>query len=116
MFTSPNIYDILPVTDLEYKIIIKRISPRFQAEVGRLMRKAWEWDFLAKSLCQVCGEEKVDGHHWDYVRMLDVIWLCRKHHQDVHSGKLDEQALIDNRFNPVHKFVLRSELWKREFK
>jgi len=30
--------------------------------------------------CQICGVLKVDGHHPDYKKPLEVIWLCRKHH------------------------------------
>lgn len=34
--------------------------------------------------CEVCGADKVDGHHPDYSRPLDVVWLCRKHHLAEH--------------------------------
>lgn len=34
--------------------------------------------------CFMCGE-KAEGHHPDYSRPLDVVWLCRAHHQEVHS-------------------------------
>lgn len=30
--------------------------------------------------CQLCGKEKTDGHHPDYSKPLEVIWLCRSHH------------------------------------
>lgn len=34
--------------------------------------------------CEVCGDKKVDGHHWSYApeNRLNVQWLCRKHHLD----------------------------------
>lgn len=32
-----------------------------------------------------CGEMKVDAHHPDYSRPLDVVWLCRKHHSACHK-------------------------------
>lgn len=35
--------------------------------------------------CLVCGEPKSDGHHFDYGRPLDVIWLCRHHHSAFHK-------------------------------
>ncbi len=34
--------------------------------------------------CQVCGE-KAEGHHPDYSKPRDVVWLCRKHHLEVHA-------------------------------
>ncbi len=33
--------------------------------------------------CSRCGElKKVDGHHKDYSRPLEVVWLCRQCHAD----------------------------------
>ena len=38
--------------------------------------------------CEVCGStEKVQMHHEDYSNPLEVIWLCIKHHKEVHYGK-----------------------------
>lgn len=39
---------------------------------------------MFKQPCEVCGELKVDAHHDDYERPLDVRWLCRKHHMEHH--------------------------------
>src|SRR4051794_9569459 len=33
---------------------------------------------LQKGTCW-CGETKVEAHHVDYTKRLDVEWLCRKH-------------------------------------
>lgn len=35
--------------------------------------------------CLVCGE-KAHGHHPDYDRPLDVVWLCPQHHKDAHAA------------------------------
>lgn len=35
--------------------------------------------------CVVCGAAKADGHHFDYSRPLDVVWLCRPHHSAFHK-------------------------------
>ena len=40
---------------------------------------------LIKQPCEVCGELKVDGHHDDYEKPLEVRWLCRKHHAEHHK-------------------------------
>ena len=40
---------------------------------------------LIKQPCEVCGEIKVDGHHDNYEKPLEVRWLCRKHHAEHHK-------------------------------
>jgi len=42
---------------------------------------------LQKKPCAVCGTNRVDGHHEDYARPLEVIWLCRRHHRDLHNRR-----------------------------
>jgi hypothetical protein len=45
---------------------------------------------LTKAACEVCGELKVDAHHDDYTKPLEVRWLCEKHHMQLHRKDLDE--------------------------
>lgn len=35
--------------------------------------------------CAVCGAKKVQAHHHDYSRPLDVEWLCFACHQAAHG-------------------------------
>lgn len=37
--------------------------------------------------CLVCGAEKVEAHHPDYAKPLEVLWFCRPHHK-AHHGHL----------------------------
>jgi hypothetical protein len=39
---------------------------------------------LVRMPCEVCGAKKVDAHHDDYEKRLEVRWLCRKHHREHH--------------------------------
>lgn len=40
---------------------------------------------LNREPCLFCGEARVHGHHRDYSRPLDVIWLCAKCHHRLHA-------------------------------
>lgn len=40
---------------------------------------------LVKLPCSDCGETKTEAHHYAYDMPLDVIWLCRKHHMQLHA-------------------------------
>ena len=46
--------------------------------------KKTEWAIesgaLVRQPCELCGAIKVDAHHDDYSKPLEVRWLCRKHH------------------------------------
>lgn len=43
----------------------------YEVMCGRIMKKP----------CNVCGENKVEAHHSNYSRPLDVIWLCHRCHR-----------------------------------
>lgn len=41
---------------------------------------------LVKMPCEICGSiEKIQAHHEDYSKPLDIVWLCIKHHRWIHS-------------------------------
>ncbi len=40
---------------------------------------------LKRMPCEVCGAEKVVGHHDDYANPLNVRWLCQGHHKQWHA-------------------------------
>lgn len=37
--------------------------------------------------CEICGEVKVQAHHHDYSKPLDVRWLCTIHHRELHTTR-----------------------------
>ena len=39
---------------------------------------------LRRGTCEKCGSTDVQAHHDDYDRPLDVRWLCRTHHAELH--------------------------------
>lgn len=50
---------------------------------------------LIKKPCKICKNEKVDGHHPNYNKPLEVIWLCRKHHKEEHTRILQDNNNIN---------------------
>lgn len=58
------------------------IARKCTAAVGRAVRDGR----LVRQPCEVCGAtEKVQAHHDDYSKPLDVRWLCPKHHAEWHK-------------------------------
>lgn len=56
---------------------LARTKFNYHLKVGNVKRKP----------CEVCGNLKVQGHHENYGRFLDIIWLCSMHHAEVHKTK-----------------------------
>jgi hypothetical protein len=42
-------------------------------------------DSLKPKPCERCGLIKVHGHHENYDKPLEVVWLCPKHHSQRHK-------------------------------
>ena len=71
--------------------IVQRNSDQIRNEKFREKRAARSKTYYAiksgkllEMPCIVCGD-KAEAHHPDYSRPLDVIWLCKKHHTEVHK-------------------------------
>ncbi len=43
---------------------------------------------LTKKPCH-CGKKKAEAHHENYNEPLLVVWLCVRHHNELHYGKKD---------------------------
>jgi len=40
---------------------------------------------IQRKPCEQCGAPKSEMHHEDYTKPLQVRWLCRKHHMELHG-------------------------------
>jgi len=48
------------------------------------VNKALRSGKLVRQPCEVCGAESTQAHHEDYLKPLDVRWLCSVHHGETH--------------------------------
>jgi len=51
------------------------------AKAHDAVRYAMRVGKLVPGPCAVCGAEKTYGHHEDYSKLLEVEWLCARHHR-----------------------------------
>lgn len=50
----------------------------------RKLRRAVLAGVVSRGRCETCGARKVEGHHTNYARPLDVRWFCKPCHEDFH--------------------------------
>ena len=58
---------------------------RIRSVVRKKTRRAVAQGLLEKTPCHVCGSAEVEAHHPDYSLPLNVVWLCKAHHKEVHD-------------------------------
>jgi hypothetical protein len=56
-----------------------------EVRAGRILRSAIKAGKIKRLPCEKCGNEKSQGHHQDYSKPLEVIWLCDLHHKKAHN-------------------------------
>jgi len=69
--------------DREYKQKQSILNP-LKIKARRINQYAVRTGKLTRLPCEVCGEIKSEAHHGDYTKPLEVIWVCKKHHGEIH--------------------------------
>lgn len=57
---------------------------REKLQAHAAVRQALRTGELHRGKCW-CGSLRVEAHHDDYTAPLAVVWLCRRHHQQLHA-------------------------------
>ena len=48
------------------------------------LNNAIEYGKIKRGKCSICGKDNAEGHHENYKKPFDVVWLCTKHHKEYH--------------------------------
>ena len=74
---NPNYFkELLKRRPDEHKKFLVRLTLNYAVRTGK----------VKKFSCKICGNKKSEGHHENYGNPLDVIWLCKIHHEDYHKN------------------------------
>lgn len=74
-YYKSNSIEVIGYVEKWQKLNIEKRKAHHKVEIAIKKGK------ILKEPCTVCGSEKSEGHHEDYSKPLEVIWLCRLHHK-----------------------------------
>jgi hypothetical protein len=99
-----------------YPAYIPGASEQVKKAAGSLFgNRVASGEIKRPSRCSNCGlkAQMIEGHHWDYTKPLDVIWLCRNCHKEAHGSK---NANINRMFRHLKngKIIYFRTFWQRE--
>lgn len=70
---------------IEFKIYCQKNPEKVNAQ--QILSRQIKNGQIKRSPCQVCGKIKnIQGHHQDYSKPLEIIWLCPIHHKEIHKN------------------------------
>lgn len=72
-----------------------RTQNGYKEEARGEVRKAIKNGLLVRNPCQRCGMSHAQAHHEDYLKPLEVVWLCKKHHSQRHA-QMEKEMTIRN--------------------
>ena len=74
---------------VEYARKYRKKHPLRNAVAQLLKRAVRDGKIKKPKICSICHEEKrIMGHHEDYYKPLDVIWVCQICHKKLHKYNL----------------------------
>lgn len=65
-----------------------RVKHLAECRARRALHKAVARGKVVRGTCVVCGSSNAFGHHEDYSKRFEVVWLCATHHSMLHNNRL----------------------------
>lgn len=65
------------------------IKNRAKTRAQLRLRRAILAGLVTREKCILCGKTPAEGHHYNYSKPLQVVWLCRQHHARIHRKYRD---------------------------
>jgi hypothetical protein len=97
----------VPLTSSEKWRAANPLKVRAHAAVAKAFRDGT----LKRGKCEECGSLRVEAHHDDYDKPLDVRWLCRRHHVQLHARlRRQEKAGRQVKSSPERKAAFKSRM------
>ena len=78
---NPNFKGSLALSKYQHKLSFRKKYPE-KAFAHDVFAAAIRAGKIKRNPCEKCGSTKSEGHHEDYSKPLDVVWLCKKHHRE----------------------------------
>lgn len=79
---------------LSAKVSRERFPEKYQGRLAtnRLIRKGI---LIRPDHCPECGATgRIEGHHTDYSKPADILWLCKRCHVRAHGREVDDARII----------------------
>lgn len=69
--------------------------PLVRAAHNAIAKAALKGKLIKPSICSLCGTitDNIIGHHGDYTKPLDVIWVCWSCHNNLHKHGGNEEVI-----------------------
>ncbi|WJN64480.1 hypothetical protein Erwinia_phage_Papaline_00012 [Erwinia phage Papaline] len=88
----------------DYQTDMKQEKRKVNAAFNNAVRRG---ELVRPEHCSRCGGSKPQGHHEDYSRPFDVMWLCQKCHSAHHRWKDENILLYGNFVRRRHQFSFK---------
>src|SRR4051794_16495518 len=76
------------------KSFLKNPEEYLKYKIRAAAQRAIKAGKIPKLPCQICGKKDVFGHHLDYDKPLEIVWLCQRHHTAIHHDSTFKPKLF----------------------